>query len=240
MNARASKVVAACAALVAIAALTGCVEPPPSSAPSAPSPPAAVGVESAQQRLELSVRGYTVRLRNLRCDGVVVGSGFVVDRRTVVTNRHVVEQGRRLEVETWDGKSLPVVSVEQATGPDLGIVHLAQDASAVAPRLAPHDPKVDTKLHLVGYPEGREQQVNNGVVVRYLDDPAFDPSGKIMEMSGNAIPGNSGGPIVDDQGRISGVVFAYETATGWIMGVPLSRLRAVLDGGARTPVVAPC
>jgi S1-C subfamily serine protease len=237
MNGRALTALAVGAAL---AALAGCVEPPPSSTPSAPSPPAAVGVESAQQRLERSVRGYTLRLRNLRCDGVVIGSGFAIDRRTVITNRHVVEQGRRLEVETWDGQPLAVASVEQATGPDLGIVHLAQDAPEVAPKLAPHDPKVDTKLHLVGYPEGHEQHVNNGVVVRYLNEARFDASGKIMEMSGNAIPGNSGGPIVDDQGRISGVVFAYEGATGWIMGVPLSRLRTLLHGGARTPVVAPC
>jgi S1-C subfamily serine protease len=237
MSARWLTVLAAC---VAVGAFAGCVEPPPSSTPSAPPPPAAVGVESAQQRLEQSVRGYTLRLRNLRCDMVVTGSGFAVDRRTVITNRHVVEQGRRLEVETWDGRSLAVASVEQATGPDLGIVHLAQDAPDVAPKLAPHDPKVDTKLHLAGYPEGHEQRVNNGVVVRYLDDARFDASGKVMEMSGNAIPGNSGGPIVDDRGRISGVVFAYETATGWIMGVPLSRLRALLHGGARTPVVAPC
>jgi S1-C subfamily serine protease len=237
MNARA---LIPLAAVAAVAVFAGCVEPPPSSAPSAPAPPAAAGVESAQTRLELSVRGYTLRLRNLRCDEVVTGSGFAIDRRTVITNRHVVEMGRRLDVETWDGRSLAVASVEQATGPDLAIVHLAEDAPDVAPRLAPHDPKVDTKLHLVGYPEGKQQQVNNGVVVRYLNDPAFDASGKVMEMSGNAIPGNSGGPIVDDQGRISGVVFAYETATGWIMGVPLSRLRALLHGGARTPVVAPC
>jgi S1-C subfamily serine protease len=237
MKPRALTSVAAC---VALAALAGCVEPPPSSAPSAPAPPAPAGVESAQTRLQLSVRDYTLRLRNLRCDGVVTGSGFAIDRRTVITNRHVVETGRRLEVETWDGRSLAVASVEQATGPDLAIVHLAQDAPAVAPKLAPHDPKVDTKLHLVGYPEGKQQQVNNGVVVRYVQDPAFDETGKVMEMSGNAIGGNSGGPIVDDAGRISGVVFAYETATGWIMGVPLSRLRTLLDGGARTRVVAPC
>ena len=103
MNLRALTAVAACTALCVLA---GCVEPPPSSAPSPPAPPAAVGVESAQQRLEQSVRGYTLRLRNLRCDDVVIGSGFAIDRRTVITNRHVVEQGRRLEVETWDGQPL--------------------------------------------------------------------------------------------------------------------------------------
>jgi S1-C subfamily serine protease len=175
----------------------------------------------------------------MRCAGGVTGTGFAVDRRTIVTNRHVIETSRQVEVETWDGQSLAVASVEQAVGPDLAVIHLAQDAPAVAAGFAAREPKVDAKLHFVGYPEGKVPQMSNGVVVGYPNNKYFDASGKVMEMSGNAIPGNSGSPIVDGRGRIVGVVFAYEPATGWTIGVPLSRLRALLHGGARGPVV-PC
>jgi S1-C subfamily serine protease len=229
----------ALAFVVAGVALAGCVNPPPSSPPVALKTPAPVGAEDAKQQLFRSVRAYTVRVRSVRCGEAGTGTGFAIDRRTIVTNRHVVETSRRLEVETWDGRSLAVASVEQAVGPDLGIVHLAEDAPVIAPGLARHDPKVDEKLHFVGYPEGRVPVMNNGVVVGFPNDKGFDPSGKVMQMSGNAHPGNSGSPIVDGTGHIAGVVFAYEFATGWTIGVPVSRLRALLHGGARGAVV-PC
>jgi S1-C subfamily serine protease len=226
-------------AVVAVVALAGCVNPPPSSPPVALKTPAPVGAEDAKQQLFRSVRAYTVRVRSVRCDEAGTGTGFAIDRRTIVTNRHVVETSRQLEVETWDGQSLAVASAEQAVGADLGIIHLAQDAPNVAAGLGKREPKVDAQLHFVGYPEGRVPRMNNGVVVGYPNDKGFDGSGKVMEMSGNAIPGNSGSPIVDGRGRVVGVVFAYEPATGWTIGVPLSRLRALLHGGARGPVV-PC
>jgi S1-C subfamily serine protease len=229
----------ALALVVATVALAGCVDPPPSSPPIALHVPAQVGREDAKQQLFRSVRAYTVRLRNVRCDGGATGTGFAVDRRTIVTNRHVIEGASRVEVETWDGVSLAVASFEQAVGPDLAIIHLAQDAPAVAPKLAPRDAKVDAKLHFVGYADGKAARMNNGVVVRYPKDVRLDTYGKVMEMSGNAIPGNSGSPIVDGAGHIAGVVFAYEFANGWTMGVPVSGLRALLHGGARGPVV-PC
>jgi S1-C subfamily serine protease len=224
---------------MAVAALAGCVDPPPSSPPVALKTPTQVGTEDAKEQLFRSVRAYTVRVRSVRCGEAGTGTGFAIDRRTIVTNRHVVETSRQVEVETWDGQSLAVASVEQAVGPDLAIVHLAQDAPAVGPTVAKHNAKVDATLHFVGYPEGGVPRMSNGVVVGYPTDKRFDVLGKVMEMSGNAIPGNSGSPIVDGSGNIVGVVFAYEFATGWTMGIPASRLRALLHGGARTPIV-PC
>jgi S1-C subfamily serine protease len=220
---------------VATVALAGCVDPPPPSAPVALDAPAPVGREAPNEALFRSVRTYTVRLMKVGCDDVYSGSGFIIDRRTVVTNRHVVENARRVEVTTWDGDSLGVASVEQATGPDLAIVHLSQDAPFAAPKLAPKNPATDQHLHIVGYADGKAPRMNNGVVERYLDDPRFDPSGRVLEMSGNVIPGNSGGPIVDDQGRVAGVVFAWEFRTGWAVGVPVSRLRQLLHGVGRVP-----
>jgi S1-C subfamily serine protease len=226
--------------MLALAATAGCVSPPPTKAPLATRKPPAIGGENARQRVERSMRAFTVRVRNLRCDGVAFGSGFAIDKRTIVTNRHVVDGAHRVEVETWYGEALPVASVEQAIGPDLAIVRLGADLPFTAPKLAPRDPNVEATLHLLGYPGGKEARVSKGVVVRYLDrDPRFDPTGKVMEMSGAVIGGNSGGPITDEQGRVVGVVFAYEYANGWVMAVPVSRLRALLDGGARQPVV-PC
>jgi S1-C subfamily serine protease len=235
----------AAAAVVALATLAGCVDPPPTKAPEVVPVPAQVGGESALSTLFRSVRAYTVRIRTTQCDEVVTGTGWAYDKRTIITNRHVVETGSRIEVETWDGDSLAVASVQQATGPDLAIIHLAQDAPAVAPRIATKDPKVGTRVHAIGYALGKAQHMNNGVVVKYTKNSDIDPyasvdrSGTVMQMSGNIEPGNSGSPIVDDHGTVVAIVFEYELRTGWDTAQPVSRLRPLLKGNGLAPVV-PC
>jgi S1-C subfamily serine protease len=226
----------AAAALTAMGALTSCVDPPPTKPPEVAPAPAPVSGEDALSALFRQTRAYTVRIRVVKCDNAGTGTGFAIDKRTIVTNRHVVDGSLGIEVETWDGRSLAVASTEEAVGPDLAIVHLAQDAPAVAPKLSTRDPKVQTPLHVIGYPEGHTPRENNGVVVRYVGKSPLDPSGTVMQMSGDVEPGNSGSPIVDNAGTVVGVAYAYELATGWVTAVPVSRLRPLLRGQGLMPV----
>jgi S1-C subfamily serine protease len=228
------------AATIAVAALTlaSCVNPPPTQPPVVAPAPATITAVDAQQDLFRNTRAFTVRVRALKCGDVFTGTGWAVNKRTIVTNRHVVEGAQRLEISTWDGQTLAVASAEQATGPDLALIHLAQDAYAVAPRVAKVNPKTATPLHMIGYPEGRLPHENNGSVQRYLDKPPGEPSGTVMQMSGDVEPGNSGSPIVDDSGTVVAVVFAHELSTGWDTAEPVSRLWPVLRGQGLTPVVS--
>ena len=227
------------AVIVATLALTSCVNPPPTQPPVVAPAPATITAADAQQDLFRQVRAFTVRVRALKCGEVDTGTGWAVGKRTIVTNRHVVEGAQRLEISTWDGQSLAVASAEEATGPDLALIQLAQDAYAVAPRVAKTNPKIETPLHVIGYPEGRVPHENNGSVQRYLNKSPLDPSGTVMQMSGDVEPGNSGSPVVDDHGTVVAVVYAYEFSTGWDTTEPVSRLLPVLRGDGLTPVV-PC
>jgi S1-C subfamily serine protease len=227
------------AGVLFVLALAGCVNPPPPSPPDVPARPADVSPENSNTARLAAVRAYTVRIRNLVCGNIDVGTGWAVNRRTIVTNRHVVAGSHRIEVETFDGKPLAVASVEQAVGPDLALIHLAQDAPAVAPGLAAGNPKIETPVHLIGYPGGLTARQYSGVVLQYVSKDYLDPSGPVMEMSGNAFPGNSGSPVVNNADRVVGVTYAYQPSSGYIIAEPLSRLRPVLHGSGLTPVV-PC
>jgi S1-C subfamily serine protease len=228
------------AALFAVAlVLTSCVNPPPTQPPDVAPAPATITANDAQQDLYRHTRAFTVRIRVLTCGNVLLGTGWAVNKRTIVTNRHVVAGADRIEVETWDGQSLAVASAEQATGPDLALIHLAQDAYAVAPRVAKTNPKLLTPLHVVGYPLGNAPHENNGSVQTYENTPLLDPSGTVMQMSGDVEHGNSGSPIVDNSGTVVAVVFAFQPSTGWDTAEPVSRLWPVLRGQGLTPVV-PC
>jgi S1-C subfamily serine protease len=219
--------------------LAACVEPPPTSPPVASPTPARAGIEKERARIERTVREYTVRIRNVNCLGGSLGTGWALDRRTIVTNRHVVEGAQRVEIETWAGESLAVASVELAAIPDLALLHLAHDFDVTPPELAKKNPKVGTRVHIVGYPEGRAPKGTQGVVTKYTKK-FFTEAGGVAQMSGNIFQGNSGSPVVDRLGRVVGVAVILEFRNGWGGMVPVSQLHQFLDGGPRTALVPAC
>ena len=93
-----------------------------------PDAPAARGIAGitvpalSRDGLERRASAVTVRVRNLTCEGVATGSGFVVDGGTLVTNRHVVAGAERLEVDTADGRSLDVTAAEVGVLGDVAFV----------------------------------------------------------------------------------------------------------------------
>src|SRR5262245_48611618 len=66
-------------------------------------------VERLAASARKSVVVITVRGRDGRRDGM--GTGFVVGDGLIVTNHHVLGEGRQVNVETADGKKLPVTHV---------------------------------------------------------------------------------------------------------------------------------
>ena len=81
-----------------------------------------------------------VRIRNVSCDGVVRGTGFAINSRTLITNRHVVDGNRNLQLSTYDGRDVQVETSSSAELADLAVVRTTEDLDAY-PQLASTDPK---------------------------------------------------------------------------------------------------
>src|SRR5688572_8474314 len=77
-------------AVLALAAGSACVAPPDQDA---------VDTSAIDEPPVVDPRTYTVRIRSQTCEGLGVGSGFLIDPSTIVTNRHVVEGAETLEVD---------------------------------------------------------------------------------------------------------------------------------------------
>ncbi len=176
---------------------------------------------TSQDLLDIA-RSSVVRVRNTGCGEVSVGSAWLTDGGTMVSNRHVVEGLRFLEMSTWDGRDLVPISAEIAD--DADISKIAGDWSA-APALEPL--KIRTtpvekgeRIAIVGYPEGNEVQVVTGVSTGYaLDRKLADR--EILKTTSVIRPGNSGGPALDMQGRVVGVAFAEEIRTDEALVIPI-------------------
>ncbi|MEM1042133.1 MAG: trypsin-like peptidase domain-containing protein [Bacteroidota bacterium] len=146
-----------------------------------------------------------------------IGSAFLVADDALVTAYHVVVGTDRVRVQLPNGKRLTTTKT-WAIDPvrDIAVLHVDPEAMrraelvplALAPpheRGEPGDP-----AFTAGWPDGVQQ---SGVGVRYADlHPVADET--IWVSSNRVRPGDSGGPLLDRQGRVLGVVTSGRTADG--------------------------
>lgn len=176
----------------------------------------------AEQLLDLARRSV-VRVRNTGCGELSTATAWLAGDGRMVSNRHVVEGERFLEMATWDGRDLAPRSAQVADAADVsridgdwaagrGLRPLPIRAGRVAP---------GERIAIVGYPEGNELQVVTGVAVDYVTDARLAPR-EVLRLTTVVRPGNSGGPAMDEQGRVVGVVYAKETATSNSLVIPIT------------------
>ncbi len=170
------------------------------------------------KRLTDLAKPSLVTVRQLGRDGKSrgTGSGFIIDKEgLIVTNLHVIGEGRQVEVELSDGT---VFSVEEIRSwdrrYDLAVMRIDPGKRELKPLKIGDSSKISQGQLIVGFgaPQGLEFSVVAGVVsaIRKLD-PGFIGEGQTPDypMLQLAMPieqGNSGGPILNLDGEVLGVV----------------------------------
>jgi S1-C subfamily serine protease len=170
-----------------------------------------------------------VRVRNIGCEGVATGSGFALDAHTLVTNRHVLAGASELEVSTWDGHLLRAPTAEVGALVDLGVAtvqgNLPRAASAYA------DARAGRRIEVVGFPLGGPLTFSDGRVIDFVDGASLGIPGRVMRITANVQPGSSGSPVLDTRGRVVGIVYAIERATGLGLAIPMQTLKSLVARG---------
>jgi len=99
---------------------------------------------------------------------------------------------------------------------------------------------------LLGYPGNgpyTETAVRLGRVVQIVGRDAygnFPISRRVTTIRGSIRSGNSGGPVVDAQGRVITTVFAQRVGTNGGYGVPTSVVRDAIAGAGVKALETPC
>lgn len=182
----------------------------------------------------------TVRIRTLGCDRLGLGSGFVLPGNLVVTNRHVVEEPRAVTVNTWDGRSLRAEVTGIAVDSDLAILQLADVVDLPVADLRDKAVAVGEAVIAVGYPGGGPATVSTGEVVALVEGELLDEPADVIRVDAEIRQGNSGGPLLDEDGRVIGVVFALDVSSGDGLAVPIDTLLERLDGHDLSAPTAAC
>jgi S1-C subfamily serine protease len=144
-----------------------------------------------------------------------IGSGVVVSETGVVlTNHHVVAGARRLEIRFHDGHIAEASVLKMIPEKDLAILQaksIPDDLPAAtlgnSRELAP-----GTEVVAVGFPFGIGPSVSAGVVSG-LDREFVSPDDQqnldsLIQFDAAANPGNSGGPLINMNGEVVGIVTA--------------------------------
>jgi S1-C subfamily serine protease len=164
------------------------------------------------------------------------GSGFVIDGEGhILTNYHVVENARQLEVTTYDKKKYKAKLVGMDPSHDLAVIQIpAQDV----PRAEIGDSKslvVGQKVFAIGNPFGLSGTMTRGIISSIRS--VRGPRGFIDEaiQTDAAInPGNSGGPLLNSRGQVIGInsmilTGGAEQSAGIGFAIPINTAKAVLD-----------
>jgi putative serine protease PepD len=168
------------------------------------------------------------------------GSGFVYDRRgNIVTNQHVVDSAGAgpISVRFWDGSiySAEVVGTDPST--DLAVIRVDARASVLEPlRLGDSSGVgVGDSVVAMGSPFGLEGTVTSGIVSalhRQMTAPNEFTITDSIQTDAAINYGNSGGPLLDDRGRVIGVNAQIESNSGGNDGVgfaiPSNTVRSIV------------
>lgn len=199
-------------ALVAVLAGAACVAPPPPGTSQVPS--TLRDEPTVPEDPTGTATRAMVRVRALACDGLAVGSGFAIDEHTIVTNRHVVVGADRITLDTWDGHELEVRATRVSAAHDLAVVEVTE-ALATTITLARTPATTGDVVHVIGYPFGRALTTETGTVtqIRGTADEDAETAGAIV-FAAEVHHGNSGGPLLDENGEATGVVYRKVVGDG--------------------------
>jgi S1-C subfamily serine protease len=150
------------------------------------------------------------------CGGAEAGSSWPLAVHYLVTNAHVVAGSNHVEVDTPDGVSHPASVILFDSNADVAVLYAPGVSLAPLPTSGA-DPPRGTSGAVIGYPGGGPEQVVPAAVSGTELARGYNIYGDtlvtrdIEVLAAHVIPGNSGGPMVDGNGTVVGLVFAAST-----------------------------
>ena len=181
----------------------------PSLAPGVEPPPASL----ATKKEILAAAEGTYKIESIGCGGVVDGSGFPLDSRHVITAAHVVAGTSNHRVIDPQGGSIRGVVVFINTDIDIAVIQLSSSPDHVL-KMTTDPAKRREDGAAIGYPGGGKRTISPARVRAMTEAVGRDiynrklVSREVYVLSAHVIQGNSGGPFVDDDGVVRGMIFA--------------------------------
>jgi serine protease Do len=164
-------------------------------------------ISAAYRMLAQSVGPSVVNVRTRRGPAEGQGSGVIVDEEGyIVTNNHVIDGLRNAEIQLSDGRRGPasVVGVDPLT--DIAVLKTEMGDLTAAEWGDSNELEVGDLVWALGSPFGLQKSITSGILSakerRGITGRVIQ---EFLQTDAAVNPGNSGGPLVDYQGKVVGI-----------------------------------
>jgi putative serine protease PepD len=188
---------------------------------SQPATGSALSVSSLYDRVHKGV--VTVKVTTPQGDAL--GSGFVIDSQGhIVTNDHVVDGASSISVEFDDGASYDATLVGADASTDVAVIKVDAPSSELTPLQLGDSSAVQVgdAVVAIGSPLGLNETVTSGIVSalhRTITSPNNFSIPDAIQTDAAINHGNSGGPLLDLEGRVIGINSQIESDSGGNDGI---------------------
>ncbi len=175
-----------------------------------------------------------------------LGSGVIIDEYgSILTSLHVVDHTKNMMISFADGTEAGGFILSSTPENDIAIVRAFNLPQVFAPAILgnPGSMRVGDEVYVVGNPFGLYGSMSAGVISgfdRHFQVPNGGPllTG-LIQFDAAANPGNSGGPLLNWEGYVIGVVtgIANPTQDSFFIGIGFAMpiTMAVTGGGGSPP-----
>ena len=194
-------------------------------------------VDDSAQTVAAKARDSVVVISHFGREGKTdgVGTGFVVSSDGLIaTSLHVIGEGRPVVVEGTGGRKLEVIEVVGwDRRNDLALLRVRATGLAALPLGDSDALKAGEDVVAIGNPMGLEHSVVRGVVSARREIEGVD----MIQVAIPIEPGNSGGPLIDFNGRVQGIIALKSLMTANLgFAVPVNALKRLMTQPTPMPM----
>ena len=212
------------------------------AAPTTTEPATTTVAPPVAQRVFKTIQPSLVLVETQGPEGTSLGSGVIITRQgQIMTADHVVEGATEIEVTFADGSTSPATVASSEPDRDTAILEPAQPPSVVVPAVVGGGVQVGDDTYSVGNPLGLVDSMTSGVVSalnRSIEREDGDGSlDGLIQFDAAVNPGSSGGPLLNRQGQVVGIVTALANPSGqrFFVGIGFAVPITGGGGGGRVP-----
>lgn len=178
---------------------------------------------------------------------ILNGSGFIIhEDGIVVTNNHVIENIDSILVKTSDGRFFNASILINQPENDLAVLRItdAGDRKFPVVQLGNSDSvRSGQRVFSIGSPLGFEYTISEGIVaaireeekVEFMDPMTYSPMervfDKVIQITAPISPGNSGGVLMSERGRVIGITtYSYGFYGNLNFAIAINTLKQLIEG----------